>query len=385
MQRSLESNVIKNDANFIFALSRFTCQSMYSTKPLITFFYLPFCKYMTSLPTRIEFTTQNLYFHENASIYSIDSSQSILLTAGGDKCVRSWSITKEPVSDEETFIHNESYQSSVKIIFQNTYEGHTRSINCVRFHPNNLLFGSAADNGEIILWYSDTKYKLEIENDDIYELCFGTDHLFVGLASGKLLVYALNITIDEKILLLPKLVQNLKAHTDIIQGMSFNYDFNCLLTGSRDRTYKTFVMEKKLVFNEKIEAINNEKAFADENCKLLFRRSSFIHGNYVYLTGGIEPSDPHLFYVYVYHYPFRNDDLYCRIGPLDSHAVKVLSHGKYTIIICKKNVYFCEGQKMIFNIKHTSFYPLTDAAMCDDILLCSSLDGFLYTLRFDNK
>lgn len=343
----------------------------------------PFLKSMSNLFQRIEFTTQNLYFHENASIYSIDATQDTLLTAGGDRIIRSWSITKTQVNSENIFIYNETHQSSVKIHHKNTFEGHTKPINCVQFHPSGILFASAADNGEIIFWYDDTKYKIECENDDIYGLCFDHEYLYIGVTSGKLLVYALNIEIGEKITLLPKLIQNIRAHTDIIQGISYNFKHNCLLTGSRDRTYKTFVMEKKLVFNEKIETINGEKAFADENCKLLFRRSAFINDNFVYLTGGIEVSDPHLFYVYVYHYPYRNEDLYARIGPLDTHAVKVLKHNEYTVIVCKKNVYYCINDEIIFNIKHTSFYPLTDAAVCKDVLLCSSLDGFLYSLRLD--
>lgn len=336
---------------------------------------------MTSNLKQIEYTTQNLHFHENASIYSIDSTQTLLLTAGGDKVIRSWSITKEPIQSENDFIHNESHLSSVKINYIDSFEGHTKPINCVRFHQNNSIFASSADNGEIIIWYRDIKCKLEVENEDIYELCLGIDHLFVGLASGKLLVYALNIEMGEQLTLLPKLIQNIKAHCDIIQGMSFNFKNNCLLTGSRDRTYKTFVLEKKLIFNEKIESINNEKIFADENCKLLFRRSCFIDDNFIYLTGGIKASDAHQFYVYIYHHPFRNEDLYGRIGPLDTHAIKILSHNQYTVIVCKKNIYYCKNNEIILNIKHTSFYPLTDAAVCNDVLLCSSLDGFLYTLR----
>ncbi|EPR78627.1 hypothetical protein SLOPH_1069 [Spraguea lophii 42_110] len=45
-------------------------------------------------------TVHNLYFHDNASIYTIDSYKNIIVTGGGDKSIRIWRIYKNDKEEE---------------------------------------------------------------------------------------------------------------------------------------------------------------------------------------------------------------------------------------------------------------------------------------------
>lgn len=354
---------------------------------------------------KVEYTTQNLYSHDNASIYSIDSSNSMFLTAGGDKNIILWNLQKEneeikkimgpnEINHENVkkeVIINEAHQTTVKIVFNKTYEKHTKSINCVRFNKNGKLFASCSDGGEIIIWFdNETVILKEPDSKDIYEICWGDNFLFAGTSNGRLHLY--EITYNDKLnenetkkVLKGKLIQTIKAHSDIIQGMCYNEKYKLLVTASKDRSYKIFFMDKKLNFVDKIDVFNNEKIFSDDANKILFRRPSFSFcGKFLYLISGIqENSKINENFVYILHYPFRGIDFLGKIGPLETPSVKMICSEKYNLVVCKKNIYVCNNVQILFMIKNASFFPLTDGCQIDNAYLFSSLDGFLYSLKIE--
>ncbi|KAM0679405.1 hypothetical protein BDAP_000272 [Binucleata daphniae] len=177
-----------------------------------------------------------------------------------------------------------------------------------------------------------------------------------------------------------KHIQTIKAHSDIIQGMAYNKKYNVIATCAKDRSVKTFYLDKKLVFIDKIDTYENEKCFADENSKMLFRRPAFSFCcKYLYLPACIDIDGN--FCVFVLHYPFRSIDFYGKIGSFDSPATKILSSQDCTIIMCKKSIYYIENNAVLFSVKNTSFFPMTDCCYMDNLFCFTSLDGFIYTLR----
>ncbi|KAM0687149.1 Chromatin assembly factor 1 subunit [Conglomerata obtusa] len=527
----------------------------------------------------IELTTQNLYFHENASIYSIASSKNTLLTAGGDKEIRSWSLEHidsdlQPLKIEENFICNEANQSSVKINYNKTFSHHSKTVNCVRFSDCGQFFASCGDGGEVVVCKGEEKVVVkEKDGDDCYELVWMENHIVVGTATGKLLVYAMeHIELQNKIIkddlndnnenvlsyehnktndcvqvennkdlfenqkhfanemenhdkdtniqdialssttqqnkilnnekgeneikfcainyndeILEcsiieneefekthrvnklngkdeyalfeqnskedpeayndnnkavinedntlfddnkkqefefiidnnkenknnivenkkeetlktkkfrnnktnaksnlksfkfKLIQNIRAHSDIIQGLAYNNKYKVIATASKDRSTKTFYFEKKLVYIDKIEFYNKERCFADDVSKILFRRLSFSSCNkFLYLPASVDTENRN--FVYILHYPFRSIDFYGRIGPLEQPAIKIISYNEFILILCKKMIYFCKNQKVLFSIKHVAFFPMTDCCIVNNVFCFSALDGFLYTLKLE--
>lgn len=344
-------------------------------------------------PNQYEYTIQNLYFHENASIYSIDSFENRFLTAGGDKAIRSWTITHLDQTSEKPFTVNESHQSSLKIVHDKNYELHTGIVNTVRYSNDGTFFVSGSDGGEIFLWINDSRIVIRNpDGDDIYDITTHKNFVFGASASGKLFVYEImfpenNGSLKKEKAIKPKLIQSLKIHSDVVQGVAYNNIHNLLVSGSKDRSYKLYFFDKKINFHDKIEFYKEAKVFADENSKIIFRRPTFSNcGKLLYLVAGISQSgNKDENYVYILHYPFRCIDFYGRIGPLESEAIKVICGSQFNVIICKKNVYLFKDNEVYLNVKNSAFYPLTDACVIEpDIVLLSSFDGFIYSLRISD-
>lgn len=339
---------------------------------------------------KYEYTIQNLYFHENASIYSMDSFEDSFLTAGGDRAIRLWKISYTDLLVDKPFTVNEAHQSSLKIVHEKSYEMHTGIVNTVRFSKDGSFFVSGADGGEIYLWLNNERIIVRHpDGDDVYDVISHKNFIFGVSASGKLHVYEILFPESAESqkrdrALRVKHVQTLKIHSDVVQGVSYNAVHNLLISGSKDRSYKLYAFDKKITFHDKIEVYRDTKVFADENSKIIFRRPAFSRcGRFLYLVSGIgldgSKDENH---VYILHYPFRCIDFYGKIGPLESEAIKVICCQNYNVIICKKNVYLFKDNKVYLNVKNSAFYPMTDACAVEpDILLFSSLDGFIYSLR----
>lgn len=392
----------------------------------------------------VEVTTHNLYFHDQASIYSVDSKGSMIATSGGDNDVRIWEIERSAPKDQE-FCYTNSLTSSVKIAYKHTLSAHQRAVNCVRFGDEYLA--SSSDSGHVLVWdISDFGKGLShtvrsSDGVDVYEVAWHKSFLFVGQASGNISVYrvmkreankenegiancgaapvgeilsnsqgtcqmeipgehgtnesekgtlvpgraeglqskrAKIIKLDEGLLIDVKHIQTIKAHSDIVQGLSFNAFHSILATQSKDRTVKVFHFGEKLTTLAKHEAFNDKKFIVVG--KSFFKRLSFAKSNLLFLTHCCL-DDANV--VFVSAYPFN--DLHARIGPFDSTVQRVFEWGSNIAVLTKRSVYLINEKdgvySTLFCVSNATFLPITDACVADGMLLISSLDGFVSTIR----
>ncbi|KAF7684376.1 Chromatin assembly factor 1 subunit B [Astathelohania contejeani] len=362
----------------------------------------------------IEITTHNLHFHDNASIFSIDATDTKIATAGGDKAIRLWNIKTRPRKEKE-FCYTTAINSTISLEYVATLVRHPRTVNCIRFSPCKNYLASCCDGGQVGIWelkeegaeYINVK---DIDGDDAYELAWGGNKLFVGFSSGRLILYEIskkeeiqkskeNIKNEEankkiKILYLPtlniRLLHSVKAHSDIIQGLSYNPSFNLLTSMSKDRSAKTFLVDKKLTLIEKYDYLFNERMFADEKTKCFFRRLSYSEdGKLLYFCCGIgdiygknanlKNKSKHC--VYVMHYPFKSDNIIARIGPFDSSPIKILNYNKYLLVFTRRSLYLFKDKEFLVCINNMTFLQITDACIANGVVYVSAGDGFVSSMR----
>lgn len=348
----------------------------------------------------IEVTTHNLHFHEEASIFTMHANEKFIATGGGDKDIRLWRVEKDACKGID-FCYTTAIDSSIRIRYHAVLSGHHRSVNCVRF--NGDILASCSDGGEVILWKREKAYAVRrIDGDDAYELAWGCKHLFVGFSSGNILVY--QVTSDNNFLdtanaanedefneasdsecsprkekdckqgVSIKLVQKIKCHEDIIQGLAFNHRFNVLTSLSKDCTGKTFLFTDRLVEIEKMEYHDRNKLFSTG--RGFFRRLSYSpDGKLLYLVCCRSNS------VVVLHYPFRMEHVYATIGPFDSEPLKVVCGDDRVFITTKKSLYMVAHNKPALCVDNISFMTITDGHVFDGVCFLSSLDGFLSSVR----
>ncbi|CAD26432.1 CHROMATIN ASSEMBLY FACTOR 1 P60 SUBUNIT [Encephalitozoon cuniculi GB-M1] len=350
----------------------------------------------------IEVTTHNLHFHEEASIFTMHGNDKFIATGGGDKDIRLWRVERNAPKGGD-FCYTTAINSSMKIKYHSVLSGHHRSVNCVRFDGD--LLASCSDGGEVILWIKGRPYVVKrIDGDDAYELAWGNRHLFVGFSSGSILVYQVDLAaglldatggedendpnlgasdaeschVEEKGHLQgegisAKLVQRIKCHGDIIQGLAFNHRFGLLTSLSKDRTGKTFLFTDRLTQIEKMEYVDGDRLFSVG--RGFFRRPSYSpDGKLLYLPCCRSNS------VVVLHYPFRTEHMYATIGPLDSEPLKVMCSGDRVLIATKKSLYVFLGETPLFCVDNITFMAITDGCFFDGACFVSSLDGFLSSL-----
>lgn len=384
---------------------------------------------------KVELTTHNLHFHDQASIYSVDSKDRMIATAGGDHDVRIWLIEKLGCKNLD-FCHTNALNSSVKIQYKYTLSGHTKMVNCVRFSDEYLASGS--DGGAVLIWDINKFDKglshcvRKSDGDDVYEVAWHKNFLFLGLSSGQISVYKISKTCEdsrneksenndnshkfcilenEKIqiaegeaeknvleqtpkkkakLITSKVdtsvniehVQTMKAHSDIIQGLSFNHFYSILATQSKDCTSKIFYFDQKLNFLCKNDNFNDKKIIFEG--KSFYKRLSFVKKNFLFLPSCSLDNEN---VVFVYAYPFR--EIYSKIGPFDSAVQKVHEWQEGIVFITKKSCYLIREKdgtyESVFHITDTTFLPTTDACSIENLLIISSLDGFIASLRLEKK
>ncbi|KAL0265958.1 UNVERIFIED_CONTAM: hypothetical protein PYX00_011675 [Menopon gallinae] len=362
---------------------------------------------MHPLPHKVEVTTHNLHFHDQASIYSVDSRDSTIATAGGDTDVRIWAVeTLAPKSQQFCYTH--ALTSSVKIHYRHTLSAHQRTVNCVRFGGDYLA--SCSDGGHVLVWNThefekDVAHTVRApDGDDAYEIAWGGGVLFVGLASGNISVYEVaaqecgdggdassgtdaaackeNDTCGNgsggdtkraritRIDALPQVrvrhMQTVRAHQDIVQGLSFNPHHSILATQSRDRTAKVFHFGCKLAVLHKYESFGDGRSVCAG--KAFFKRLSFAKKNFLFLTHCCTGKRNAVF---VYAYPFRS--LYACIGPFDSAVQRVHDWGEYIAVITKRSLYVLDEAdgafRSVFAVNNATFLPITDACVAGGLLV----------------
>jgi chromatin assembly factor 1 subunit B len=350
----------------------------------------------------VEITTHNLHFHDEASIFTVDSNGEYLATGGGDKDIRLWKIEKEECKSRDV-CYTTALNTTIKISYHAVLSGHQRAVNCVRF--NSSLLASCSDGGEVIVWEGESPTAIRgIDGDDAYELVWGKDHLFIGFSSGSIRVYRIEtlsgcsagedinslsgevqknriapILLDSDLRHEPKrivatLVQQIKCHSDVIQGLAYNAKHGLLTSLGKDRVGKTFAFSSKLVQIEKMEYTEKDRIFAAG--KGFFKRLAYSEdGNFLYLVGCASNT------IVVLHYPFRIEHVYATIGPLDSEPVKVICSSPFLYIATKKSLYIFYGREMLFCVDSICFMSVTDGCMMGGVCFLSSLDGFLASVR----
>jgi chromatin assembly factor 1 subunit B len=356
----------------------------------------------------VEITTHNLHFHDEASVFTVDYNGRYLATGGGDKEIRLWTVEKRACKDREV-CHTTALNTTIKISYHSVLTGHQRTVNCVRF--NGDLLASCSDGGQVIVWENGNPMVIRgMDGDDAYELAWGRDHLFVGLASGNIGVYKIEHVEEEEPLkedtsdlpveqqgrakkrivptvletegasthrsrrIVATLVQQVRGHSDVIQGMAYNRKYDLLTSLGKDRVGMTFLFNGELVQIEKMEYMNKDRVFAVG--KGFFRRLSYSDdGDFLYLVCCASNT------VVVLHYPFRIEHVYATIGPLNSEPVKVMLSGPILYIATKKSLYVFREREVLFCVDNICFMSATDGCMVDGVCFLSSLDGFLASLR----
>lgn len=359
-----------------------------------------------SLPHNVEVTTHNLHFHDQASIYSVDSKGAFLATAGGDTDVRVWEVEKCKAK-EQSFCHTNALSSSVKIHYRHTLSAHQRTVNCVRFGDRHLA--SSSDGGHVLVWRisefaKDIAHTVRAsDGDDAYEVRWSGALLFVGLASGNVSVYRVGEDSEEapetpardspnedprraRIVRMSsdtcpariEHVQTVKAHSDIVQGLSFNPFHSVLATISKDRSFKTFHLGERLKMVHRGDSFGDKKFIAVG--RSFFKRISFVGKDFLFLTNCVVDEKN---VVLVYAYPFRSPC--AQVGPFDSTVQCIFEWGRYVAIATKRSLYLVSGvgsdYRSVFAVNNLTFLPTTDTCVVEDVLFVSSLDGFLSSVR----
>ncbi|KAK6090552.1 hypothetical protein P3W45_000275 [Vairimorpha bombi] len=321
----------------------------------------------------IEVTTHNLYFHEEASIFSIDSFSGLIATCGGDNIVRLWNIkhSTDNIKNDSEFRYTTALNSSIKIEYVSDIKGHNKSVNCVRFNETGWL-ASASDGGKIIVSFSDKSGVIrDPDGLDCYEVVWNKSILYVGLSNGHVEIYDISFIDDFEF----KLIRSFNPHTDIIQGMAYNPKYNLILTISKDKSSKLFLCNENMELLEKYTNFNNEKLFSVG--RSFFKRICFSkNGDLAFLCNVKQNS------VLVYHSPFRSPHWIYKLGPFNSEPVKILENGKFLFILTKKSLYIYQDSDLLICVDNMCFKSATDATVTDNIIFISSLDGFVSSLKW---
>ncbi|KAF7685222.1 Chromatin assembly factor 1 subunit p60 [Cucumispora dikerogammari] len=337
----------------------------------------------------IETTIQSLYFHDNTSIYSVCSTNTHIYTAGGDSKIRSWHIDIKEQTKSETshvFKITTPINTTMKVTYCDTLEGHLKTVNCVRFFEINSIsyLLSCDDGGKICLWIiKGCKYEFYqiYSTEPCQEILYATinnkSYVLCGLTTGNLLFLNLILNPKPKV----KLLQTKKTHGLSIDGLAFNSKYNIISSLSKDATCKLFqIKNEKLFLFETIKKIDEKHNFADENKVILTRRHSFSYcGNFLYLTS-CEEEGKNIFVVL--RYPFHEHCVYQTIRNLNEPVLKIIENQDLGVVFFTN--YNCYIPKREIIIKDCVLQPIIDACFHEKLIIIASVDGFLTTIRFNN-
>lgn len=336
----------------------------------------------------IEVTTQNIYFHEDSPILSIDIQNDQLATCGFDGILRLWNLKFKKMNYEED-VYRTAANSSIEIEHLKDLTGFSKPVNCIRFCRLNLenqfILAACADGGKIILFTNDKSYIVPNGIDsDAYDMCWYNNLLYIAFGNGTVSCYRVDIEEDidfniieddiikDSIKLNFNLIFSQKIHDNTIQGISYNEKYNLLATFSLDKTVKIHFVEKNgLKFiNSLDEKIDNSRG--------LFKRILFEEDLLYIFTKSNAVS------IYTYH--FKSKCLYKKIGSLNSSVVKVLTgniNNENILLICtKKGAYILKNDNLVCLVDNACYMAITDAVIYRNTVFLGSMDGFITTIRF---
>ncbi|EOB12312.1 WD repeat-containing protein [Nosema bombycis CQ1] len=370
----------------------------------------------------LEVTTHNLYFHEQSSIFSLDSHLDNLATGGGDGFVRLWKVITSPGSLDsfkyctalDSFKYCTALDSSTKIEYISDIHSHSKTVNCVRFNSKGDL-ASCSDGGRVIVTNNDKTFSIRnLDGVDIYDLVWTNDFLVVGTSNGTIEMYLIKNQFKK--------VLNRKIHSDIIQSQAYSPIHKLLVTVSKDSSsclmeviYEEEIQSKaqgevqeieenkskeiqgvtqdnKTQENtpqENIRPQENKAKITTPSIKLLDRLDKFFSTTRGFYRRLSFSSDGKFLYLVsckantlvVLSYPFRDEHVFCKIGPLDSEVVKVIDKN-YFFVVTKKSVYiFSKSWELKSCVENITFKSTTDGTYCCGLLFVSSLDGFISSIK----
>ncbi|MCA9750337.1 MAG: hypothetical protein KC414_14605 [Romboutsia sp.] len=166
-----------------------------------------------------------------------------------------------------------------------------------------------------------------------------------------------------------KLISKQNIHLGTIQGMSYNKIYDLIATHSLDKTVKIHLFKEN-----KLKILNTFDNRID-NSRGLFKRILFTENTlFIFSKNNM---------VFGYSYPFREEHLMIKIGPLNSSIVKILKKENLLVICTKKSIYLFDDYKMICCVDNACFMAITDGFIYNNTIFVSSLDGFVASIRIN--
>jgi chromatin assembly factor 1 subunit B len=268
-------------------------------------------------------------WHDEASIWSVDcaSSGNRLVTAGGDKVARVWRFVENLHSalavvskvPEKTCVKDSSNSKvpkvkappsdpqgkcSRKIVVEWLCDlsAHTTTVNVARFSPDGERIATAADQGEIVLWYLGGP--LDDDRDDRPRERWTQAHVVRGHSfdvldlswspDGKSLASA---SVDNSIRIWdttnPKrLPATITHHDSLVQGVAFDPRSRFIASLGSDRALAVYSLATSKSVASLVSTATDPKSYyfaSDTKCSTVFRRLAWSpDGSFLACPSGLE-------------------------------------------------------------------------------------------------
>jgi chromatin assembly factor 1 subunit B len=269
-------------------------------------------------------------WHDEASIWSVDCSRSgrRLVTAGGDKVARVWRYVENlhaclgldsKIPEQGTSIPSSSSPEPHARTMQHEdgpakggrraviewlcdLSAHTTTVNVARFSPDGERIATAADQGEIVLWYlggpidndRDDKprerwtqaHVIRGHSFDVLDLSWSPDGNRIASAS-----------VDNSIRLWdtsnPKrLPANITHHDSLVQGVAFDPLSRFIASLGSDRALAVYSLATSKSVVSAVATTTEPKSYyfaSDTKCSTVFRRLAWSpDGSFLVCPSGLE-------------------------------------------------------------------------------------------------
>ncbi|ORD98795.1 hypothetical protein A0H76_1912 [Hepatospora eriocheir] len=324
----------------------------------------------------IEVTLHNRTFHESSPISSIDVYNNLLATSGYDKSIRVW-IIKKSVLTINTNIYHLAPESSIEFEFYKELGGFESAVNVCRFYKGDdqskddfLIVGAGFDR--IVLFNKDNRFNIYLSNNDECTdiLWINKTTVIASFFSGRIVVINLifKYTNNELVNVNQETVFNESLHSSAIRGICFNEKWSCLNTHSLDNSSKTFLLK-----NNKLKLISKIRNNIDKSTGIFKRNGFFDDSLYVICKKRM---------LEFYCYPFKEANIYKRLGPFNSSIVKIVKNCYFLVVACTKGIYtFDRHLNRKYFVESAAYGPINDVLLVDEIIYYCSEDGFVSTIR----
>jgi chromatin assembly factor 1 subunit B len=269
-------------------------------------------------------------WHDEASIWSVDCSPSghRLVTAGGDKVARVWRYVENlhaslgldskireqgnatrsnssPEPHSRTLQQEDQQAKGVRpavIEWLCDLSAHTTTVNVARFSPDGERIATAADQGEIVLWYLGGP--IDNDRDDKPRERWTQAHVIRGHSfdvldlswspDGKQLASA---SVDNSIRLWdtanPKrLPANITHHDSLVQGVAFDPLSRFVASLGSDRALAVYSLATSKSAVSAVATTTDPKSYyfaSDTKCSTVFRRLAWSpDGSFLACPSGLE-------------------------------------------------------------------------------------------------